>query len=60
MNIKIIKDIYNKSTEIRTIVYEYKTDFNQLVIKSVDIYIELNNDELENHLIDLIPTYHIK
>ena len=59
-NIKIIKDIYNNDTEIRTITYEYKTDFNQLVIKTVDIHIELNGYELEQHLIDLIPSYHCK
>ena len=60
IKIKIIKDSYNKSTEIRTITFQYKTDFNQLIIKTIDIYNNLNNYELENYLIDSIPTYHNK
>ena len=60
IQVKIIKDNYNKSTEIRTITFQYKTDFNQLIIKTLDIYTDLNEYELENYLVDSIPTYHCK
>ena len=58
--IKIIKDNYIKADELRKVTYQYKTDFNQLVIKTVDINTNLNDYELEQHLLDLIPTYHCK
>ncbi len=59
MNIKIIKI---KEVELNqyNITFQYKTDFNQLVIKTINNLIVNNRYELKNQLVDLIPTYHNK
>ena len=60
MKVKIVKDIYNEETEVRKVTFQYETDFNKLVIKTINIYIDLSDYELEEYLINSIPTYHCK
>jgi len=56
----IVKDVYNEKTEIRKVTFQYKTDFNKLIIKTIDIYTDLSGYELEEYLINSVPTYHCK
>ena len=61
IQVKIIKDNYNKDTEIRLVTFQYKTDFNQLIIKTSEVNdLFLDGYELQEYLVQLIPTYHCK
>ena len=60
IKVEILKDIYNEETETRKVTFQYETDFNKLIIKTINIYIDINGYELEEYLINSIPTYHCK
>lgn len=60
IKVEIVKDVYNEKTEIRKVTFQYKTDFNQLVIRTINIYTDLNGYELEEYLINSVLTYHCK
>tara|TARA_Y100000816_G_C26078390_1_gene567998 strand:+ start:805 stop:993 length:189 start_codon:yes stop_codon:yes gene_type:complete len=62
MNIRIMKVKYNEEENDYTITFQYETDFNQMVIKTIN-NIQLDNLDawtIKEEICQHIPTYHCK